>query len=267
MQLPPDIINVIAASQSARYIPVSESRELLIAFSPRGPGYANPNVFAYASEVVEPRFNRLLLRDIYGLWYHKGLDQLGNSLGESIAFLRKLVDEGGFSRVFVAGLSSGSHAAFVTGTKIRVDAVICVGCRFDLSRTTRERTVRSGTEKHGQMETLWTDPSIDRRYLRVRDAADEPGAAQSPVRLYYDPEARPDRIHAALVEDLPYVSTIHCHGRGHDVNNLSEEVFRSDPLLAGLATFLNRTARLDGKKLAAGSKLATAVRARQGAGE
>jgi len=266
MQLPHDLRGLIRESQSAKYLPVSDSSELLIVFSQRAPGYNQPKRFSYSSEIVEPRFNRLLLRDMNGLWYHGGLDKLGNSLRESIEFLRRVIEEGGFGSVFILGLSSGSHAAFVAGTKIPVDAVICVGCRFDLSMATREQNVKKGHEKYAKMKTLWTDPQIDRRYLNARDAAKEPGAAKSPVRLYYDPENRADTFHAGFVEDLPYVSSIHCHGYGHDVNRLSAEVFRSDTLLAGSAKFLNRTERLDRKKLAAGSKLASAVHARQGAG-
>ena len=266
MGLSRDLKTALSASRSIRAVLVPDSNELLIVFSPMAQGYKQPKRFALFNEIVEPKFNRLHLRDMNGLWYFKGLDRLGNSLCESIEILRRVVDEGGFSSVVILGLSSGSHAAFVTGTKIRVDAVICVGCRFDLSRETRERSLRAGTEKQTQMEMLWIDPKIDRRHLRAREAADETAAAESPVRLYYDPENTTDAFHAGFVEDLPYVSAVSCRGYGHDIHRLCEEVFRCDPHLAGSARFANRTERLDMKKMAAGAKLASALRARQGAG-
>jgi hypothetical protein len=266
MGVPRNLEAALSASQSVRVVPVPDSKELVIVFSPRAQGYKQPKRFFLFNEIVEPRFNRLHLRDMNGLWYFKGLDRLGNSLCESIEVLRRVVDEGGFHSVVILGLSSGSHAAFITGTKIPVDAVICVGCRFDLSRETREMSLKAGTEKQTQMEMLWIDPSIDRRYLRARDAADESAATESPVRLYFDPENSTDALHASFVEDLPYVSAIPCRGYGHDIYRLCEEVFRCDPHMAGSARFANRAERLDMKKMAAGAKLASALRARQGVG-
>jgi len=81
------------------------------------------------------RFNRILLRDPRNLWYLRGIPELGGSVAETVAALRRLIQTIGPSEVWCVGESMGGYAALLYGILLGASRIVSFGPLSTFSAT------------------------------------------------------------------------------------------------------------------------------------
>jgi hypothetical protein len=73
------------------------------------------------------RFNKILVRDVLNMWYHRGVPGLGADLDEVAGGLRALIEAIRPSRIVSIGQSMGGYAAILFGMMLGVDRIVAFG--------------------------------------------------------------------------------------------------------------------------------------------
>ena len=68
-------------------------------------------------------YNKIFVRDVFQLWYHKGLYGFTGNIAETIDFLANIVENGEFSKVCCVGNSAGGFASILFGVNINADII------------------------------------------------------------------------------------------------------------------------------------------------
>jgi|GEM_PF-6307688 len=234
----PVILENLRSTESTLFLPGTDGEDLLIVFSSRPAGLNRANFFSYDKSLLDVKPDRLLLRDPEGQWFLRGLPGVTQSFDETMALLSEIITGANYSRVIIAGLSAGTLAALHAGAQLPVDAVVCIGCRSTQTPEARARDARKGGAVRDSLEALWEAIGPDHPLLDVAPILCAPGARQTPVHLYYDPEFPRDARSAKTLTHLPFVKSFHFPGTGHDVHEMTDALFTQDPVLAGTARIL-----------------------------
>jgi hypothetical protein len=79
--------------------------------------------FEFVKTTKYASYCRLFLRDVFGIWYHRGLAGHTNDIDETIELLSSDIKERGFREVVCVGNSAGGFAAILFGVGIGTDLV------------------------------------------------------------------------------------------------------------------------------------------------
>jgi pimeloyl-ACP methyl ester carboxylesterase len=102
------------------------------------------------------QFNRILLRDLFNSWYHRGVPGLGPDVDAVTASLRALIDAIHPSRVITIGQSMGGYAAIMFGMLLRAERIVAFG---PLSHLNPDEAIRFGDRDFlSVMQSLQLDP-------------------------------------------------------------------------------------------------------------
>jgi pimeloyl-ACP methyl ester carboxylesterase len=86
-------------------------------------------------------FNRILLRDVFNSWYHRGVPGLGHDVEAVTVSLRALIDAIQPSKVIAIGQSMGGYAAIMYGMLLGADRIVAFG---PLSHLNPDEAIRFG---------------------------------------------------------------------------------------------------------------------------
>lgn len=102
------------------------------------------------------RFNKILVRDVRNIWYHRGVPGLGADVDEVARSLRTLIEAIRPSRIVTIGQSMGGYAAILFGMLLAVDRIVAFG---PLSHMDPDEAARRGDWSfHAPMQALQADP-------------------------------------------------------------------------------------------------------------
>jgi pimeloyl-ACP methyl ester carboxylesterase len=91
--------------------------------------------------LIATRFNRILVRDVFNGWYHRGVPGMGADINEVSATLRGLIDAMAPCRVHAIGQSMGGYAAIMFGMLLGADRITAFA---PLSHLDAEEAIRYG---------------------------------------------------------------------------------------------------------------------------
>lgn len=95
--------------------------------------WAAPNRFDFAGRTRKlmnargARLNRIFVRDTANMWYHHGVQGLGQSVDETVALLANMIDDIWPSSLMTIGQSMGAWAALLFGALLNADRSLAFG--------------------------------------------------------------------------------------------------------------------------------------------
>lgn len=102
------------------------------------------------------RFNKILVRDVRNMWYHRGVPGLGHDVDEVAQGLRVLIDAIRPPRIVTIGQSMGGYAAILFGMLLGVERIVAFG---PISHLDPDEAARRGDWSfHAPMQALQADP-------------------------------------------------------------------------------------------------------------
>ncbi len=101
--------------------------------------------FNFANVAKYADYNKIFFRDVFEVWYHKGLAGYTSNIDETTGFLRDIIRERDFKKVVFVGVSAGGFAAILFGTRVGANLVHAFSPRtfLDIERRLRFRDFRS----------------------------------------------------------------------------------------------------------------------------
>ncbi len=109
-------------------------------------------------------FNSIFLRDRHSLWYHRGVNGLGNNIGDVVAFLKLKIEHLQPSMIVTIGQSMGGYAALIFGALLKADKIISFA---PLSFIDPEKLNFFGDRRYYQALKKINDIKLDVKYLDV----------------------------------------------------------------------------------------------------
>jgi len=174
-------------------VPGSDSEKAIVFFSAMGVGNRR---FHFLDVSQYATYNRIFVRDVFDVWYHKGLVGETGNIEETTDLLREMITRRGFRKVTFVGTSAGGFAAILFGALLGIDVVHAFSPRtfLGIRLRLRHRDFRS----HRSLMRLYSLPKPN----RVLDL--KPILVESDGRtryfLHFCLESRLDRIHAFHLE-------------------------------------------------------------------
>lgn len=184
------------------------------------------------------KFNKILVRDVFNSWYHRGVPGLGTDLDEVTATLHTLIDAIRPCRVVTIGQSMGAYAAVMYGMLLGADRIAAFG---PLSHLDPEQALRYGDLGFfSAMQELKTDPPRSRQDDLVQLGRDLD--FQGNLHVIFGTHPRDDdgtssnfdAVHALRLAQLPNVSLHPYPEADHGIMQWLIENAKIDDLLARL---------------------------------
>lgn len=178
--------------------------------------------------------NKIYLRDIHEVWYHRGLPGIGNDIGGIARLLRQYSAHQSTRRTVVFGNSGGGYAALLFGHLLQADEVHAFSPKTFVDPVKRLllRDIPAGSQRR----TLWwLFRHGQREYFDLRKMLLADPEGRRNVHIHYSANHRIDGFHASRVESL---AGVHTHSYQHDQHNLIRQLRESGELSGILARSL-----------------------------
>jgi pimeloyl-ACP methyl ester carboxylesterase len=157
---------------------------------------------------------RLFVRDLHQAWYHRGIPGYGDTLADSAASLRRLIDEHGVERLVLAGNSAGGYAALAFASLLGADTALAFVPQTVL--LPEELAAMDDHRWDAEVNELIAQAGIDPRFSDLRTAL--AGAPPGPrYEVYFDEALTVDRLHAERIERVAGVTLHRLAGGEHSV--------------------------------------------------
>ncbi len=173
---------------------------------------------------------KIYVRDIYQLWYQKGLPGIAGSPEGVRDYLCRLIAGQDINRIVTIGGSMGGYAALLFGSLMEADeALSFAGQTFLPTRRGRMLVKAVWKREWPILKKHWelvSDPTLDHKYFDLKPLLRDSGG-QTVYHLYYSSAVKKDAIHAMHVADLENVSL---HMRSDPGHHLARAMHNSGEL-------------------------------------
>lgn len=110
-----------------------EGTSLIIALTSYGGHMQHARGFEWEGVLRAVNCHKLFLKDSHQHWYHGGLDGLGDTLDETVANIRSLMEEWGATRIMCLGSSMGGYGALLLGALLRADLIVAISPQVNIT--------------------------------------------------------------------------------------------------------------------------------------
>jgi hypothetical protein len=178
------------------------SDTLVIAFT-GGAHWINIPLFEFLETTQILKYNRILLKDKYRMFYHYGVDWRRRDWPRLLKFLDVQIQELRPKRLFCIGSSSGGYAALIAGHYLNADYIHAFGPQTIL-RLDEEGIREALLPKHRRRLA-----ASKRTFREVLDLVPllKSGEGKSQIFVHYCNGHLQDRAFAERVAELPRVTT------------------------------------------------------------
>jgi hypothetical protein len=205
-----------------------QSSSLLIVFGGILGGFGVPP-FEFLNLTSEFRVKKILVRDVYQCWYHRGLPGIAETIDGVADYLRRQILEQESRHVVLCGNSMGGYAAMLFGFLLQADVVHAFSPQTFLGCIRRLSALDFRWQK--QINRMYLHGVGRNPYLDLRMAYRSIGNTKTQAYLHFSTSDRLDRAHAANMRGLENVSLLPYPKGGHQLVKYLKETGRLKDLL------------------------------------
>jgi hypothetical protein len=184
------------------------SRTMLLMFAGMAPWPAIPGWVLFAHTTGLP-VKRMFARDVYSVWYQRGVPAFGDTIEAVAGALRVVIDRAGVDRLVVSGPSAGGYAALVFGALLGADVVLSFS----------PQTTLAPDDLHALGDHRWDEAlarleglgGIDPGYADLREALPRIRREDTRCEVHYGSSFELDSAHARRLDGVPGIEL-----RSHD---------------------------------------------------
>lgn len=187
---------LISPESSVAIEKYSQSDSLLIAFGGVCGGMGMPP-FEFFKLTEDLEFNKIFIRDLYQVWYHKGLPGLANDIEDIAKLLKKYIQELSCKKVLLVGTSMGGYAAIILGSLIENSVVHAFSPQTFINKSYRFWY----RDRRWKSQIKNTHVFAPKRYLDLKDFLSSVNS-KCQIHIHYSLSSRLDTIHAKRLCDM-----------------------------------------------------------------
>jgi len=152
--------------------------------------------FHFSDVTKDADYYRVYVRDLFNVWYHKGLLGHTTNINETTDFLNDMIRNRGFKRVAFVGISAGGFAAILFGKMVGVSVVHAFSPRtfIDIGRWLRYADFRRLKELRRLYASGIADKILDLKPVLLQTNG------VTKYFIHYCSSMRLDRIHASRLK-------------------------------------------------------------------
>lgn len=135
--------------------------------------------------------NKIFLLDEQNSWYHNGIKNITSNIDETIAFLKKFVDEGNYKKVVCFGASMGGYASLLVAPFIGATNVIALSAQTFLDNKNRKKY---GDDRWVKSVELLNKK--EEKYLDLKPLYKDFNGDNINIEIHYSKSEKLDEIHA-----------------------------------------------------------------------
>jgi len=154
--------------------------------------------------------NKIFVRDIHKLWYHKGLPGIAKNIDEIALYLFQYTQDDQFKRIIFIGNSMGGYAALLLGTLLSVNTVIAFCPKTFISPAMR--FFSQDWSNWRQVWKLFWLPSAQRKYFDLKSLLKRKSQGTH-YHIYYSTQKRIDKLHVLRIKEYQNI-TLHSYNIG-----------------------------------------------------
>ncbi len=189
------------AAGNVRCIPATVGAPLLVAFSGHWGHLAMP-IFEFGRLTDHLEVSRLLVREPYRAWYHRGLPEAGPDILSLCSLLERHVRDVRPRSVIAFGVSAGGYAALLFGALLGFDEVHALAPQTTLGRWHRLRMLDRRWQR--DIAQIYRTAPQNRPFRDLRRVLPRRPSATT-FHVHYSRADRLDALHAERLADLPNV--------------------------------------------------------------
>jgi hypothetical protein len=167
---------------------------------------SGPPPFEFTALTSQMPVKRLFVRDVQGVWYHKGVPGFGGTVDEVRESLRLVLGDHEIERLVVMGNSRGGYAALLFGTLLQADLVLAFAPQTVIDREWLS-TIGDDRWDHS-LDLLERHGGPDRRYVDLAEALPRDGRGKTEYRIHYNAASPADESHALRLRGLPNLELV-----------------------------------------------------------
>lgn len=183
--------------------------------------------------------NKIYLRDKYGVWYHRGLSDIGGNIDGIASFLQQYTSHPATQRIIVFGNSGGGYAALLFGHILKADEVHAFNPLTFLNPI--RRIVLRDVLSWKPTLTLLYAYRAQRKYYDLKKVLSKSPSTPRHFHIYFSANRRSDRLHATRIKSIP---GIHLHPYQYGQHNLVRMLKKSGELSQIVDLALRRSASM-----------------------
>jgi hypothetical protein len=176
---------------------VADAAVLLVSFAVF-PGADGKAAFDFVGVTSQLPATRVFFRDPKMLWYQMGVENVGRTVPEVAAYVKRLRMQEQVNRVVVIGNSGGGFAAILFGTLAGADEIHAFNPSTKL-------LVESDTSYPEQLALLHREAGLDNPYIDLRKILLQKPDANPAIYIHYSSGDKKDRHQAQYLRDIPHV--------------------------------------------------------------
>lgn len=176
--------------------------------------------FAFVRCTCNIDTDKIYMRDIYSLWYHRGIPGIAQKIDEIPIFLKQHIESKAYRKVVFVGNSTGGYAAILNGCLTRIHHVIAFSPKTNLHPLWR----LTHQDWHWFiLRRLWRlvrNPTSQWEYFDLKKVLlEHPGPTR--YDIHYSTVKRYDRFN---VERLKDIKGVKLHAYSHSGHNLVAKI-------------------------------------------
>lgn len=184
---------------------------LMIAFGGIRGGFGIPT-FEFFNVAEKYNINKMFIRDLNQLWYHKGLKGLTENIDTTIDLLRNEIKNTNSKRVFTIGNSMGGYASLLFGALIdEINYSIAFSPQISMCPEFRENIEDFRWEYPSK--ALYVNGVLNKKYTSIDNIVNK---SNKPIDIYYSTKNKRDMSHINLLNKKDNLFLIKDKG-GHNL--------------------------------------------------
>lgn len=170
--------------------------------------------------------NKIYLRDLHNLWFHRGLPSVGENI-ESIAdFLRQYTTHPSTQRIVIFGNSGGGYAALLFGDLLQASEIHAFAPKTFINPIRRliQNDIPAGNRMRILLRLFFRG---QRKYFDLKKVLHASTRRRENLHIYYSSGHKIDHLHAFRMKSI---SGVHLHPYKHEQHNLIKHLKQSGKL-------------------------------------
>ena len=211
------------AGREAIEIERTEADTLLIALSGHFNNIAGQDRFAFADFAKKVPASKILTKDLFFSWYHKGIEGISTNIIDTAEFFVDQIEDMGAEKVALVGGSSSGYAALLFGLLVDADFVYAFCPQTFLDERNRLKAGDARWEKAIEAGEEY----FQNDFLDLKNVFDMFPDTKTKFRVYFATFDELDRIHAEHIDGCPGVKL-----HSFDKSDLGQDY----PLISSVST-------------------------------
>ncbi len=175
----------------------------------------------YPFLIGKMKTHKIFILDQKNRWYHNGIENVTTDMDETVAFIKKIIQQENYSKILCVGASMGGYMALLIGKLIHATNILAFSPQTFIDEENRKKY--NDTRWHVELDNL-NKNAKNKNYFDLQKFYKEPLEDSLNVEIHYSKNVKLDELHALHLqnkaikligyEDSDHYIAVYLHQKG-----------------------------------------------------